>query len=68
MSIHDYEGVLVKTTNVVAVGGISLPAWLPALETASIIAAQMVPILSAIWLFVQIWRFIVGKKKDRPNA
>ncbi|MGH1414834.1 MAG: hypothetical protein ACRBB0_15205 [Pelagimonas sp.] len=53
-----YEGVMMKTTNGVAIGGITLPAWLPALETASQVAAHMVPILSAVWLVIQILGYI----------
>jgi hypothetical protein len=35
-----------------------MPAWLPQLETASAVAAQLVPILSALWLALQIGRFL----------
>ena len=36
------EGIMVKTTNGVAVAGVFSPAWLPTLNDASQIAAQLV--------------------------
>lgn len=58
MDLHNYEGAMIKTTNGVAVAGITLPTWWPSLEATSNVAAQMVPILSALWLFVQIARMV----------
>lgn len=49
---------MVKTTNGVAVAGVTMPAWWPSLEATSSVAAQFVPILSAAWLIVQIVRII----------
>lgn len=53
-----HEGMMIKTTNGVAVMGLTLPGWWPSLEATSTVAAQMVPILSAVWLMVQIARFV----------
>ncbi len=58
MAVPPYDRVIVPTTNGVALFGITLPAWLPSLDAVSTFAGQMVPILSAIWLIVQIWRFV----------
>ena len=52
------EGIMVKTTNGVAVAGVFSPAWLPTLNDASQIAAQLVPIFSLFWLILQILRFV----------
>lgn len=54
------EGLIVKTTNGVALAGVILPAWLPSLEAASRVAGHLVPILSALWLVVQVARFVVN--------
>lgn len=43
-----------RATNGVAVGGVTMPAWMPTLAEASNTAAHLVPILSAIWLLIQI--------------
>lgn len=55
-----------RTTDGVAGLGITMPAWLPQLETASAVAAALVPILSALWLALQIGRFVLGwwRKRD----
>lgn len=58
------EGIVVKATNGVAVAGIGMPAWYPALSNASEIAATLVPILSAIWLLAQIIRLIAKWWKE----
>lgn len=58
------EAAMVKTTNGIAAAGISLPAWWPSLEATSSVAAQYVPILSAVWLFVQIVRQL-AKWRDK---
>ena len=49
-----------KITHAVAVGGVSSPTWWPSLEDVSGWATQLVPILSALWLLVQIIRFLRG--------
>lgn len=48
-----------RATDGVAGLGLFTPAWLPKLETASQVAAHLVPILSAAWLALQIGRFLV---------
>lgn len=55
------EGIMVKTTNGVAVAGVFSPAWLPTLSDASLIAAQLVPIFSLFWLILQIIRHFTKK-------
>lgn len=57
---------MTKTTTGVAVGGVTMPAWLPDLEAVSAIAAHLVPILSALWLAVQIVRFVA--RWSNPDA
>lgn len=55
------EGIMIKTTNGVAVAGIFSPAWLPTLSDASQVAAQLVPIFSLFWLILQIIRHFSKK-------
>ncbi|NBZ87917.1 hypothetical protein [Stagnihabitans tardus] len=47
-----------RVTNGVAAAGVTLPAWEVHLQHAGVIAASVVPILSALWLAVQIVRFV----------
>lgn len=54
-----------RTTDGVAAGGLSFPFWAPSLNEASSVAAALVPILSAVWLAVQIARFIWAWRKER---
>lgn len=54
----DKEQVLKRVTDGVAVGGMTLPAWWPSLEVASNVAAQLVPILSAMWLAAQLFGYL----------
>jgi GH24 family phage-related lysozyme (muramidase) len=51
---------MIKITNGIALGGATSPAWWPSLEDVSNMATQLVPILSALWLAVQIIRFLRG--------
>ena len=62
------EATLVKATNGVAVGGLTLPAWWPPLMQVSETAGLLVPILSMIWLAVQIWRTMFKKTPDKHDA
>lgn len=62
------EGIMVKTTNGVAVAGIFSPAWLPSLGDASNIAAQLVPIFSLFWLILQILRSFSAKDKRKGHS
>lgn len=62
------EAALVKATNTVAIGGLTLPAWLPSLAQVSEAAALLVPIASLIWLLLQIYRSIFAKKPEKPDA
>lgn len=48
------EALIRRVTDGVAVGGLSMPVWWPSLERVSEVAADLVPILSAVWLAVQI--------------
>ena len=56
------EGIMVKTSNGVTVAGVFSPAWLPTLNDASQIAAQLVPIFSLFWLILQILRSVSRPK------
>ena len=62
------EGIMVKTTNGVAVAGVFSPAWLPTLSDASQIAAQLVPIFSLFWLILQILRSVPTKRKTDETS
>lgn len=66
--MNRHEALMVKATNGVAVGGVTMPAWLPDLIQASVVAGQLVPILSAVWLVVQIARFLVQWRRGRRDA
>lgn len=59
------EAMLKRATDGVAVGGISMPVWAPTLNEASNMAAALLPILSALWLAVQIARFLWSWRKER---
>lgn len=50
----NHEVAMMRVTNGVAVGGITMPAWVPSLGEVSSVAADAVPILSALWLAIQI--------------
>lgn len=52
------ERVTDRATSSLAVGGVTLPAWWPSLDQASSVAVQLVPILSALWLIVQIVGYV----------
>lgn len=52
------ERVTDRATSGLAVGGLSLPAWWPSLGEASSVAVELVPILSALWLVVQIVGYV----------
>lgn len=55
-------------TNATAAGALSSPLWIPKLSEVSTMAAEILPILGAIWLVVQIvgkvYPAIRGKKED----
>ena len=55
-----------KATDGVAAVGVMMPAWLPKLESTSQVAGALVPILSALWLALQIGRFVLTwwRKRD----
>lgn len=63
-----HEGMTVKVTNGVAGFGITLPAWWPTLAEASQFAAAIVPILSALWLLIQIARVAISFAKKPEKA
>jgi hypothetical protein len=63
------EPLLTKATNALALGGVSLPAWWPGLQETSEVSVLLVPIVSLVWLVVQIVRFLrtppdTGKRGD----
>lgn len=53
--------ILDRATTGVAVGGVTLPAWWPSLQQVSEIAGQLVPVLSALWLGLQIVSFCLRR-------
>lgn len=53
-------------TTTIAVGAVSSPWWLDALESASDGAALIIPILGAVWLIVQIVRALWSWPKRAP--
>ncbi len=55
---------MTKTTTVVAGVGLTMPAWWPSLFETSSWAAQIVPIVSLIWLVLQIGRFVARSARD----
>jgi hypothetical protein len=55
------EAVLDRITNIVAGGGISYPFWEYHLQHIGTIAQALVPVLSSIWLAVQI----IGQMRRR---
>lgn len=59
-----HEVAMMRVTNGVAVGGITMPAWVPSLGEVSGVASDAVPILSALWLAMQI----VGYARKRWAA
>ena len=53
-----HEAVMFKATSGVAVAGVTTPLWPPSLEQVSGMAGHLVPILSAVFLGVQLVRFL----------
>ena len=55
-----------KATNVVACASVCMPLWFPSLSQVSEWAALWTPILGAIWLVIQIMRWLwqTVKSKD----
>lgn len=49
----------------IALGAATSPAWLPALQTASVVAGILLPILGAVWLSVQIYIKIAEFRRKR---
>lgn len=56
-----------QITNAGAVGAISSPVWLPNLKTISAAAAEILPILGAIWLLTQIITKIIETRRNKNN-
>lgn len=53
------EAIMDRTTDVVAVGALVSPAWLPWLQGATEVAGYLIPILGAVWLVTQIIHKII---------
>jgi hypothetical protein len=51
-----------RVGNVIAVGAITLPWWRGEVKFASEVAGDILPILGVIWLVVQIFFRVFGKK------
>ncbi len=67
MGARVHDSVAERVTTAVAGVGVTMPAWWHYIETTSNLFAMMVPILSAIWLVVQIVRALsrLGDAEDR---
>ena len=55
------------TTNIAAAGALVSPFWIPRLSELSTMAAEILPILGAVWLIVQILSriySIIASKKE----
>lgn len=61
------ERVTDRATTGLAVGGVSLPAWWPSLDQVSSVAVELVPILSALWLVVQIVGYVRRLRRGQPE-
>lgn len=55
---------MTKVTSGVAVAGVSSAWWPPSLAEVSGMAGHLVPILSAVFLAVQITRFLLSWWRD----
>lgn len=62
------EHIVRRVTDGVSLGGVTSPLWRDGLDLASGVALSLVPILSALWLSVQIARFLVEWKKGVRRA
>lgn len=51
---REVDATMKTITTGVAVSGVTMPVWMPTLEEVSGLAETLVPILSAMWLIVQI--------------
>lgn len=56
--------VLERITNVVAGGGITYPYWETQLQHVGAVADQLVPILSAAWLVLQMVLTLIKKLRE----
>lgn len=68
MAVAKQEGAAVKVTNGVALGGLTISMWWPTLMQASEIAGAIVPILSALWLMIQIVRALRKPSSAAPPS
>ena len=55
-----------KTTSGMAVAGVTYPAWQHGLDQAGAVAASLVPILSALWLAVQLVVYVRKQWRVQP--
>jgi hypothetical protein len=62
------EHIVRRVTDGVSLGGVTSPLWRDGLDLASGVALSLVPILSALWLSVQIARFLVEWKRGVRRA
>lgn len=66
--MHRLEGAVAKATAVIATTGLTYPTWAhKVFEKTSSAAVQLVPILSVLWLLVQIW-IAVSKERARRRS
>jgi len=53
------------TTTVGAVGALTSPWWLPHLHHVSVVAAELAPILGALWLVIKIGHWFYEQYQKR---
>lgn len=51
------KSIVDNTTTAVALGGVTSPYWLHALDGLSSVAADLVPIFGAAWLVIKIYEY-----------
>ena len=54
-------------TKVAAAGAVASPLWIPKLSELSTMAAEVLPILGAIWLVVQIVAKVYPAIRGKPK-
>lgn len=62
------ERVSDRVTAGVAAGGVSLPVWWPSLGEVSDMAVELVPILSALWLLLQMGVYLRRVMRNRGRT
>jgi hypothetical protein len=61
--INTLSEMKVSVTSIIAASAVASPAWLPWLQTVSVVAATIMPILGVIYLSTQIIQAWTKKKR-----